>query len=157
MKGMTIIVKSVSSWVKMLVLLFGIYVTIFGHLTPGGGFAGGVILASSYILLMLAFGREYAEENLSLVITSKLDCVGALLFAAIALSGFFYGAAAFFYNFAHQEIQAGKVGSLDLVSAGTIPLSNVAICLKVGASLFMIVLILSVFRADSSAGKREVS
>lgn len=76
MKGMTIIVKSISSWVKMLVLLFGIYVTIFGHLTPGGGFAGGVILAGSYILLMLAFGREYVEENLSLGITSKLDCVG---------------------------------------------------------------------------------
>ena len=63
MKGMTIIVKTVSSWVKVLIFLFGIYVTIFGHLTPGGGFAGGVILAGSYILLMLAFGREYAEEN----------------------------------------------------------------------------------------------
>jgi len=54
MKGMTIIVKTVSSWVKVLIFLFGIYITIFGHLTPGGGFAGGVILACSYILLMLA-------------------------------------------------------------------------------------------------------
>jgi multicomponent Na+:H+ antiporter subunit B len=155
MKGMTIIVKTVSSWVKVLIFLFGIYITIFGHLTPGGGFAGGVILACSYILLMLAFGREYAEKNLSLGVTSKLDCVGALLFAAIALCGLAYGAAGFFYNFVHQEIQAGKVEALDLVSAGTIPLSNVAICLKVGASLFMIVLLLSIFRADSSAGEEE--
>jgi multicomponent Na+:H+ antiporter subunit B len=139
----------------MLILLFGIYVTLFGHLTPGGGFAGGVILASSYILIMLAFGREYAEENLSLGITSKLDCFGALLFAAIALSGLLYGSAAFFYNFLHQEIQSGKVKAFDLVSAGTIPLSNIAICLKVGASLFMVVLILSVFRADPSGGNQE--
>lgn len=155
MKGMTIIVKSVSSWVKMLIFLFGIYVTIFGHLTPGGGFAGGVILACSYILLMLAFGREYAEENLSLGVTSKLDCVGALLFAAVALCGFIYGTSGFFLNFAHQKWQAGQGTALKLVSAGTIPLSNIAICLKVGASLFMIVLILSVFRAEPSAGKQE--
>ena len=157
MKGMTIIVKNISSWVKMLIILFGIYVTIFGHLTPGGGFAGGVILACSYILLMLAFGKEYAEENLSLGITSKLDCAGALLFAAIALCGFIYGAAGFFLNFAYQKWQAGHDTALRLVSAGTIPLSNIAICLKVGASLFMIVLLLSVFRCDFSSGEQEVS
>ena len=63
MKGMTIIVKAISSWVKVLIFLFGIYIVIFGHLTPGGGFAGGVILASSYVLLMLAFGKEFVEEN----------------------------------------------------------------------------------------------
>jgi multisubunit Na+/H+ antiporter MnhB subunit len=87
MKGMTVIVKTIASWVKVLIFLFGIYIVIFGHLTPGGGFAGGVILASSYVLLMLAFGREFAEENLSLPWASKLDCVGALLFLAIALVG----------------------------------------------------------------------
>jgi len=150
MKGMTVIVKSISSWVKILIFLFGIYITIFGHLTPGGGFAGGVILACSYILLILAFGREFAEENLSLPVASKLDCVGALLFAAVALFGLFYGAAAFFYNFLHQEIQADKVKPLELVSAGTIPLSNIAICLKVGASLFLVFLVLSTFKPGSS-------
>jgi len=157
MKGMTIIVKTVSSWVKVLIFLFGIYITIFGHLTPGGGFAGGVILACSYILLMLAFGREFAEKNLSLPVVSKLDCVGALLFAAIALFGLFYGAASFFYNFIHQEYLAGQQTALKLVSAGTIPLSNIAICLKVAASLFMVVLVLSVFRVKPLADRREVS
>ncbi|MHC4115567.1 MAG: MnhB domain-containing protein, partial [Planctomycetota bacterium] len=65
MKGMTVIVKTISSWVKVLIFLFGIYIIIFGHLTPGGGCAGGVILASSYVLLMLSFGREFVEKNLS--------------------------------------------------------------------------------------------
>ena len=58
MRGMTLIVKTICSWVKLLICLFGIYVIIFGDLTPGGGFAGGVILASSYVLLILAFGRS---------------------------------------------------------------------------------------------------
>ena len=66
MAGMTIIVKTISSWVKVLIVVFGVYIILFGHLTPGGGFAGGVILASSYILIMLAFGRKTAEENLPL-------------------------------------------------------------------------------------------
>ena len=63
-QGMTVVVKTVSSWVKVLIFLFGIYIVLSGDITPGGGFAGGVILALSYILLMLAFGREFAEKNL---------------------------------------------------------------------------------------------
>ena len=153
MKGMTVIVKTISSWVKVLIFLFGIYIIIFGHLTPGGGFAGGVILASSYVLRMLAFGREFAEENLSLPVASRLDCVGALLFAAIALFGLFYGTASFFWNFIHRKYLLGE--PLELVSAGTIPLSNIAIGLKVGASLFLVVLILSTFRPEPSANKEE--
>lgn len=150
MKGMTVIVKTIASWVKVLIFLFGIYIIIFGHLTPGGGFAGGVILASSYVLLMLAFGREAAEKNLSLPLASKLDCFGAFLFALIAVLGFAFGGI-FFVNFLVE-----KYGQpLELLSAGTIPLSNIAIGLKVGASLFLVILTLSIFRPDTSNGKRE--
>lgn len=155
MKGMTIIVKNIARWVKMLIFLFGIYIILFGHLTPGGGFAGGVILACSYVLLMLARGRESVERNLPLSVASRLDCVGALMFFAVALFGFFYGAASFFYNFIHQEYLAGKETALQLVSAGTIPLSNIAIGVKVGASLFLVFLVLSSFRVGVSPDNKE--
>jgi len=72
MKGMTIIVKTISSWVKVLIVLFGIYIILFGHLTPGGGFAGGVILAASYVLLMLAFVRGSVEKDLPLGLSQSL-------------------------------------------------------------------------------------
>ncbi len=149
MKGMTVIVKTVASWVKVLIFLFGINIIIFGHLTPGGGFAGGVILACSYILLMLAYGREFVEENLSLPVASKLDCLGAFFFALIAILGFVFGGV-FFVNYLVKYSQP-----LRLISAGTIPLSNIAIGLKVGASLFMVILTLSMFRPDISRGKKE--
>ena len=152
MKGMTIIVKTISSWVKVLIFLFGIYIILFGHLTPGGGFAGGVILASSYVLLMLAFGREFVEKNLSLPVTSKLDCIGALAFALIAILGLVFGGS-FFVNFLYQKYLPGE--ALNLISAGTIPLSNIAIGLKVGASLFLVSLVLSIFRPDESGTKEE--
>jgi multisubunit Na+/H+ antiporter MnhB subunit len=153
MKGMSVIVKTISSWVKILIFLFGIYIIIFGHLTPGGGFAGGVILACSYVLLMLAFGREFVEENLSLPIASKIDCLGAFAFALIAVLGLVFGGC-FFVNFLYQEKYLPSE-PLRLISAGTIPLSNIAIGIKVGASLFLIVLLLSVFRTNGTAGKKE--
>ena len=148
---MTIIVKTISSWVKVFIFLFGIYIVIFGHLTPGGGFAGGVILASSYVLLMLAFGREFAEKNLSLPFASKLDCAGALAFAIIAILGLVFGGS-FFINFLYQKYLPGE--PLRLISAGTIPLLNIAIGIKVGASLFLVILALSMFRPDASAEKK---
>jgi multisubunit Na+/H+ antiporter MnhB subunit len=155
MNGMTVIVKTISSWVKMLVFLFGIYIVLFGHITPGGGFAGGVILACSYVLIMLAFGRDYTEENLSLNVASKLDCTGALLFAAIALVGFLYGGFSFFWNYIYQKYPFEKDAAFKLVSAGTIPLSNIAIGLKVGASLFLVLLVLSAFRPEDSPEKES--
>ena len=138
MQGMTIIVKTISSWVKVLIVLFGIYIILFGHLTPGGGFAGGVILASSYVLLMLAFGGEFVKKDLPLSLVSKLDCMGAFMFILIAILGLVFGGA-FFVNFLVE-----KYGQpLHLLSAGTIPFSNIAIGLKVGASLFLVIFSLS--------------
>lgn len=152
MKGMTIIVKTISSWIKVLVFLFGIYIILFGHLTPGGGFSGGVILAGSYILLLIAFGREYAEANLPISIASKLDCVAAFLFIAFALLGFVYGTGFFFYNFLlHQKPIADWNAAGRLVSAGLIPFYNIFIGIKVAASLFLVVLVLSEFRLEGTS------
>ena len=152
MKGMTVIVKTISSWIKVFIFMFGIYIVITGHLTPGGGFAGGIILASSYVLLMLAFGREFVEENLPLAAASRLDCLGAFLFAVQWLPGW-PAAWQLFVNFLYQKYLPGE--PLNLISAGTIPLSNIAIGLKVSASLFLVILTLSIFRPDISADKKE--
>ncbi len=152
MKGMTVIVKTISSWIKVFIFMFGIYIVITCHLTPGGGFAGGIILASSYVLLMLAFGREFVEQNLPLAAASRLDCLGAFLFAVIAILGMVLGGS-FFVNFLYQKYLPGE--PLSLISAGTIPLSNIAIGLKVSASLFLVILTLSIFKPDISVDKKE--
>ena len=52
-EGMTLIVKTITRLTVGLIMLFGIYIVLHGHLTPGGGFAGGVIVALSFIHLML--------------------------------------------------------------------------------------------------------
>ena len=138
-KGMTIIVKTVTSWVKGLIILFGLYIILFGHLTPGGGFSGGVIIAGAYILLTLAFGSEVSLKNLKESIAREMDSVGALLFLIIAVLGIFFGGT-FFINFIHR-FHPGE--GFKFLSAGTIPLCNIAIGLKVSMGLFIVFIMLS--------------
>ncbi|MHC4187010.1 MAG: MnhB domain-containing protein [Planctomycetota bacterium] len=148
MKGMTVIVKNISSWVKVLIFIFGIYIILFGHLTPGGGFPGGVILASSFVLLMLAFSREQAEKYFPLSVASKMDCSGAFLFILLGLMGLLYSVNSFFYNFIQQEYLVENEGLFKLISAGSIPISNILIGLKVCASLFLVIVVLSMARPE---------
>ncbi|MEE9191863.1 MAG: MnhB domain-containing protein, partial [Candidatus Aerophobetes bacterium] len=63
-KGMTLIVKTVVKFLAPIVILFGVYIILHGHLTPGGGFPGGVVVASAFILLTLAYGKEVAEKKM---------------------------------------------------------------------------------------------
>ncbi len=128
---MTLIVKTITRLTVGLILLFGIYIVLHGHLSPGGGFAGGVIIALSFVHLMIAFGRDVALKRFSASFASLLESFGGLMFLSIALLGFIGGY--FFLNFFFK-----KGLPFHLFSAGIIPLCNIAISLKVGAGLFAI-------------------
>lgn len=127
-KGMSLIVKTITRLTVGLILLYGIYIVLHGHVSPGGGFAGGVIIALSFIHLMLAYGKEVAFKKLSRQAASFLESTGALMFLTIAVLGFSGGY--FFLNF------IAKGEPFRLFSSGIILLCNIAICLKVGAGLF---------------------
>mgnify|MGYP001435257376 FL=1 len=137
MEGMTFIVKSVTRILVGIIFLFGIYITLYGHLTPGGGFAGGIMLACGLILLTLAFGENTALSKLSDFWASLLDNIGALTFWTLALLG--YTGGYFFMNFLERSDPFG------LFSSGTILLANMAIALKVFASIFAVFLTLTIF------------
>jgi len=136
-KGMTLIVKTVVRFAIGIIFMFGWYITVYGHLTPGGGFAGGTILACGYVILTLAFGKDLALRKMSDMAASIVDNSCALLFVLIPIVGFAFGY--FFLNFPPH----GK--PFHLVSAGLIPLYNIIIGLKVTSSLFAIFIALSIF------------
>ena len=136
-RGMGIIVKTVSRLALSFVLLFGFYIILYGHITPGGGFAGGVILSIAYVLLMLAFGSKVALQKLNNFWASMWDDLGALAFIVIGFLGLTGGY--FMLNF----LSRGNPGHL--VSAGIIPLCNIAIGIKVGAALYAIFIGLSIY------------
>jgi multicomponent Na+:H+ antiporter subunit B len=145
--GMGVIVKTVTRLTVGLILLYGIHIVAHGHVTPGGGFAGGVIIALSFIHLMLAFGREVALEKLSKNATTFFESFGAMTFLFTALIGISGGY--FFLNI------LGKGDPFKLFSGGMIPIYNIAIALKVGAGLFaifMALVFLRIVKKDKEQG-----
>ena len=148
MTGMTVIVKTITRWTAALIFLYGAYMVLYGHLSVGGGFAGGIILACSYVIMILAYGGKETIHALPMGIASRLDSVGALAFWALALIGMFAGGS-FFANW----LAIGK--PFHVFSAGIIPLANVAIALKVCVSLFLIFFILASLRMPKKGDKIE--
>lgn len=151
-EGMSLIVKTVTRWVKGFLLLYGIYMVMYGHLSPGGGFAGGVIIACAFVLLILAEGARVGMKTLSDSVASELDSVGALIFLGVAVLGIFM-AGVFFENF----ITTSEASHFKLLSSGVIPICNIAIGLKVGMSLFLIFAVLSAIHVTlEKDGKRKM-
>ena len=87
-RGMTLIVKTVTRLTLGFILLYGIYIAMIGHESPGGGFAGGVIVALSFIHIMLAFGKEVALKRLRAGLLRLIIGVGALTFLYIVMASF---------------------------------------------------------------------
>lgn len=116
-----------------LILLLGVYVFANGHLTPGGGFQGGAILASATLLLLLATPLKRFSHRL----IAGLEALSGLFFVGIGLLGLVL-AGGFLDN---RILPLGTLG--DLFSAGTIPLISTLIGLKVGAEFSSILASLS--------------
>jgi len=136
---MTLIVKVIARVVSPFIMIFGIYMILHGHLSPGGGFPGGVVIASAFVLLTLSFGKEIAYQKLKESTASVMESVGALIFLILAVLGIVFGGY-FFLNF------LPKGEPLRLISAGFIPLANIGIGLKVGGGIFAVFLTLILFR-----------
>ena len=95
---MTLIVKVIARVVSPFIMVFGIYLILHGHLSPGGGFPGGVVIASAFVLLTLSFGKEIVYQKLKESTASVMESVGALIFLILAVLGIVFGGY-FFLNF----------------------------------------------------------
>ena len=143
MKGMSIIVKKTTQLIAGMIFLYGIYVIAHGHLTPGGGFAGGVIIAGAFILVTLANGSDFLKLVKEELGTTIVESVATITVVLIGSAGFIFGTKVFFNNF----LPKGIVGNL--VSAGVLPLYNIFVGMEVAASIFIIFLSLIIFKEES--------
>jgi len=141
--GLSAIVKMVARFLAPFILLYGIYLIAYGHLTPGGGFPGGVMIVGGFMLLVLAVGRPEAEKAFPHRARGILDSLGALAFLGLAVAGLWLGAEVFFGNFI-QKAHPGR--AYEVVNAGIIPLANTAIALKVAASFVAVFALLAACR-----------
>lgn len=107
-----------------IILMTGVFVTIHGHLTPGGGFPGGTMIASSILLLYLA-DDQFRTRVKSFKV---LESIMGSFYVMIGLVGLFV-----FDYFLVNFLNNGVLG--ELFSAGIIPIVYVLIGLKVGSEI----------------------
>ena len=85
--GMSVIVKTVTRLTAWLIMLYGINIVLHGHVSPGGGFAGGVIIALSFIHLVLAYGKEMVLKKLSEGLVGVFEVLELWSFLALPCLG----------------------------------------------------------------------
>lgn len=142
---MSIIVKKVAQFMAGLIFLYGIYIVLHGHLTPGGGFAGGALMAGAFILLILAFGSSAVHLRKEVTGSSRVESLAILLVVVMALMAMGLGVKVFLGNF----LDKGTPG--ELLSAGVIPLYNLFIGMEVAGAILTIFLALVIFKEESSS------
>lgn len=107
-----------------LLLVVGLYIVLHGHLTPGGGFQGGVILAAAFFVPLLARPAAGLDHRW----LGAVEALAGVAFIAIGVLALYRGG-----EFLQPLLDRGTLGTL--VSAGTLPLLYLAVGLKVGAEL----------------------
>ena len=148
MMGMSRIVKTMTSIAFPLAMIYGLYIIAHGHLTPGGGFQGGAVVASACAMILVAYGSVWTMGKVKEKQLSLLESLGAIGFIGLAFFGLIFGLKVFFNNFlVDQNIlpifnEIGK-GLSNINTAGLLPLMNFAVGLKVIAGLFVIVLVMA--------------
>lgn len=149
MNGMSKIVKTIAGISLPLSMIFGLYIIAHGHITPGGGFQGGAVVASALAMIVVAYGSVWTMQRIKEKQLSVLESIGAISFIVLALLGLLVADEVFFDNFIMGEQGLGSifnnaaVGVADINTAGVIPLMNFAVGMKVIAGLFAIILVMA--------------
>lgn len=133
-----IIIRSCAGIVLPIALMLGMYIVIHGHLTPGGGFQGGVMIGGAVAIMFVAFGNKGVAKAFHLNRLKASESIAAIGFILVASLGIIYGASG--YHFFENVIDKGVAGSV--LSSGTIFFMNFAVGYKVLAGIGALIFIM---------------
>ena len=139
---MSKIVRTAANLLFPFILIFGFYVIVHGHLTPGGGFQGGAVMATGLAMIIVAHAFERVQNAFKKDLLKVVEACGLTLFLATAISGFVVGKP-FFYNWIAQAgslLGGTPTAAGNLNTGGIIPLLNVFVGLEVLGALTIIIL-----------------
>ena len=120
-----------------LTLTYIFYVILHGHLSPGGGFQGGVLMVAAVLLILLGHGYKITAQAFHINLARRVEGFAVTMYIAIAFAGVAMGA-----NFCSNILYLhGNIG--DLISSGTISLMDEAVGLNVLTGVTVLVLALA--------------
>jgi multicomponent Na+:H+ antiporter subunit B len=122
-------------WILAMVapkIAFGLYIVTHGQLSPGGGFQGGVILATAALIIYLGNGFETFKRIMTHTMVEVAEALGAAGFIIVGMIAWFWGK-----PFLTNTLPLGKTAQL--TSGGTIPLISAAVGLEVTAGFVILI------------------
>lgn len=123
------ILQTIARFVVPAVFLFGLYVILNGHLSPGGGFSGGAVMGGGMLLYLFAYGYRRTERFMTLRAFRTVSACALVSYSCLKCYHFFTGA-----NGLESIFRRGVYGSL--FSAGMLPLLDVAVGCVVACTMY---------------------
>ncbi len=129
----------------MLIMCLGILTILGGHITPGGGFQGGAMIAGAFIFCAVVYGLKENPFHFSHDFMAAMESVGALAYVGLGLAGLFFSGF-FLYNLGVDlyGLVPAAIQNLfdypDPIHAGIIPYLNIFVGLKVLVGLSAVVI-----------------
>lgn len=123
------VLQTLARFVVPIILVFGVYVVMNGHLSPGGGFSGGAILGAGLLMYLFAYGYRRTERFMTLKTFRIISCCALLTYSTLKGYHFFTGV-----NHIKSIFERGVFGSL--YSAGMLPLLDVAVGCVVACTMY---------------------
>ena len=119
-----------SAWLLLpIILLFGVYIVLNGHLSPGGGFSGGAVMAAGFIIYVMAFGFRSIRRFLTYKLYQRVVLAALLTYALSKCYSFYCGA-----NGLESGIPLGTPGAI--LSSGLILLLNICVGMVVACTMY---------------------
>ena len=145
-KDYDVIMRSGGDSLLPFSLVFMLYIILHGHLSPGGGFQGGVLFVAAVLFLYFGHGYEVTAKAVSLNLLHKTEGLASVVYVALAMLGVAVGAQ-FCQNILYKS---GNIG--DLYSSGTIFWMNLTVGIKVMTGIGPITLMMLALVADRKGG-----
>jgi energy-converting hydrogenase B subunit I len=152
------ILKIISLPISIMLICLGVMTILGGHITPGGGFQGGAMIASGIILSILVYGLGNSPLELSHTYIEVFESIGALGFIIFGLVGLFVGGF-YLYNVGADllNVVPAAIQTVfhypDVTNAGIIPYLNIFVGLKVFVGLSAIVIAFAGFKKFVEEGE----
>lgn len=140
-----IVIKTVCRAITPFLQLYGLYVIIHGHYSPGGGFQGGCILAASFILIVLAFDMKEVKKRMGEKLNIIFCSLGVIVFSGIGLLSLMLGANYLDYGIFYKILLSDPVHARSLGILGV----------EIGVGLTVMAVMTSIFLNIASGGEHE--
>ena len=112
-----------------IIMVFGVYVILNGHISPGGGFSGGAILGAGFVLFLSAFGFNKTERFMNANTVRIITLIALLVYCLSKCYSFFTGA-----NHLESGIPLGTPGAI--LSSGLILVLNICVGMVVACTMY---------------------